>query len=52
MEISRTDMGIIMKYLGDAARLYGAQPGIRAADRERTIRRLLHRLERKIHDIK
>lgn len=52
MEVSKTDMQRIIKYLGDAALLYDRQPGLRMSERARVIRQLNRNLNKKLSTIK
>lgn len=52
MEVSKTDMQQIIKYLGDAALLYDRQPGLRMSERARVIRQLNRKLNKKLSTIK
>lgn len=53
MEVSKTDMQRIIKYLGDAAALlYDRQPGLRMSERARVIRQLNRKLNKKLSTIK
>lgn len=52
MEVSKTDMLRIVKYLGDAALLYDKQPGLRMSERARVIRQLNRNLNKKLSTIK
>ncbi len=52
MEVCKTDMRLIIKYLGDAAQLYDAQPSPRMGDRARKIRLLNRKLDKKLSTIK
>ena len=52
MEVSKTDMQRIIKYLGDAALLYDRQPGLRMSERVRVIRQLNRKLNKKLSTIK
>lgn len=52
MEVSKTDMQRIIKYLGDAALLYDRQPGLRMSERARVIRQLNRKLNKKLSTIK
>lgn len=52
MEVSKTDMLRIVKYLGDAALLYDKQPGLRMSERARVIRQLNRKLNKKLSTIK
>lgn len=52
MEVSKTDMQRIIKYLGDAALLYDRQPGLRMSERARIIRQLNRKLNKKLSTIK
>lgn len=52
MEVSKTDMQRIVKYLGDAALLYDKQPGLRMSERARVIRQLNRKLNKKLSTIK
>lgn len=52
MEVSKTDMQRIIKYLGDAALLYDRQPGLRMSERARVIRQLNRKLKKKLSTIK
>lgn len=52
MEVCKTDMQRIIKYLGDAALLYDKQPGLRMSERARVIRQLNRKLNKKLSTIK
>lgn len=52
MEVCKTDMQRIIKYLGDAALLYDRQPGLRMSERARMIRQLNRKLNKKLSTIK
>lgn len=52
MEVSKTDMQRIIKYLGDAALLYDRQPGLRMSERARVMRQLNRKLNKKLSTIK
>lgn len=46
MEVCKTDMQRIIKYLDDAAKLYDTQPGQRSVCRAWVIRRLISKLNK------
>jgi hypothetical protein len=48
MEVCKTDMRTIIRYLDDAARLYDTQPGQRSICRAWVIRRLSKKLNKKL----
>ena len=48
MEISKTDIQKIVKYLNDAAVLYDSQPGQRNVCRAWVIRQLIEKLNKKL----
>ena len=52
MEVCKTDMQRIIKYLGDAALLYDRQQGLRMSERVRMIRQLNRKLNKKLSTIK
>lgn len=52
MEVCKTDMPRIIKYLGDAALLYDRQQGLRMSERARMIRQLNRKLNKKLSTIK
>ena len=52
MEVCKTDMQRIIKYLGDAALLYDRQPGLRMSERARVIRQLNKKMNKKLSTIK
>ena len=52
MEVCKTDMLRIIKYLGDAALLYDRQPSLRMSERARMIRQLNRKLNKKLSTIK
>lgn len=52
MEVCKTDMQRIIKYLGDAALLYDRQQGLRMSERARMIRQLNRKLNKKLSTIK
>lgn len=52
MDVCKTDLQRIMKYLGDAALMYAMQPKPRMRDRARLIRQLNRKLEKKLSTIK
>lgn len=49
MEISKTDIRTIIKYLGDAAGIYDTLPGQRHACRAWMIRQLMEKLNNKLN---
>lgn len=51
MEICKTDVSIIMRYLGDAAVLYDGMSGNTAYNRARLIRNLVRKLNKKLKNI-
>lgn len=48
MEVCKTDVRTIIKYLDDAAKLYDTQPGQRSVCRAWVIRRLIKKLNKKL----
>ena len=46
MEVCKTDVQKIVKYLSDAALLYDRQPGLRMSERARVIRQLNRKLNK------
>lgn len=48
MEVCKTDVQKIVKYLSDAASLYDKQQGLRMKGRAWTIRQLIKKLDRKL----
>ena len=48
MEVCKTDVRTIIKYLDDAAKLYDTQPGQRYVCRAWVIRRLIKKLNKKL----
>lgn len=52
MEVCKTDMQRIIKYLGDAALLYDRQQGLRMSERARMIRQFNRKLNKKLSTIK
>ncbi len=48
MEICKTDLQKIIKYLGDAAVVYDNQPGQRSVCRAWVIRQLIKKLNKKL----
>lgn len=48
-DLCKTDLKLIIKYLGDAALLYDARPGLRCSTRAWAIRRLIRKLNVKLN---
>lgn len=48
MEVCKTDVRTIIKYLDDAAKLYDTLPGQRSVCRAWVIRRLIKKLNKKL----
>jgi hypothetical protein len=49
MEISRTDLNKLIKYLDDAAKLYDKQRGQRYVCRAWCLRRMIEKLNKKLY---
>lgn len=45
-DLSKTDIKMIVTYLGDAAKLYAAHPSTKMANRARLINKLINKLNR------
>lgn len=48
MEVCKSDVRTIARYLSDAARVYDALPGLRNANRARMLGRMVKKLNRKL----
>ncbi len=50
MEICKTDVKTVIRYLDDAARLYDERKGLRYSSRAYMLRRLVNKLNNKLND--